>query len=116
MTYKELTEILQEQSEDIGIHYMCKFLANKSEAIPIILKILENERELKKELLLDTNVELGRLYVMSSNKEMDLEYALSCVRKYYYKWKDYISCCFNIQKASKEEMKEVDEKILNHRI
>lgn len=81
-------------------------LAEDEHVIPDILRILQSEREIKKELITDMNAELSRAHVyIYGRPESKTEaadpfnkpFVMSEIKKFYLKYKDYISHCFNFK-------------------
>lgn len=82
-------------------------IADDKQVIPIVLDILEKEREQSKELLLDTNVELSRAFItlraIPSNNikgkamKTQTSFILDEIKKHYLKWKDYIKCNYRVE-------------------
>ena len=104
----DIKSIKQIVNSDLPTDYQEKailsILANDEKVIPCIMKILENEREQNKELILDTNSELSRALLvlndenLKSNKKVVAEpkWVVGEIKKHYLKWKDYIKCNFKI--------------------
>lgn len=105
MDIKSIKEIID---SNLPIDYQEKailsILANDKKAIPYIMQILANEREVSNELLLDTNMELSRALVvlndenLKANKKViaDPKWVACEIKKHYFKWKDYIKCNFKV--------------------
>lgn len=85
-------------------HRLLTVLSNNDDIIPIILKILEFQRKEQRELLIDTNLELSRAFVLIDNTKVqslniivpEPSFIVSEIRKHYKKWQHKIRCCFNI--------------------
>lgn len=101
----KIKEVIQlDISEEQKEQYILGIIANDKNAIPIILKILNNERKIKEELILDANVELSKALLvlkdvnLKYNKKIIVEpkWIVNEIIKYYKKWKNYIKCNFNI--------------------
>jgi len=82
-----------------------KILSKDKKIIPILLEILNSEREIEKEIIDDLNLELSRTSVYVHNvKETKTEeqqgfnrkFVLGEVEKFYIKYKNRISHCFNM--------------------
>lgn len=79
-------------------------IADDKNAIPTILEILNAEREINNELILDTNAELSRALItlnddnLKYNKNIvaDPKWVAGEIIKHYQKWKDYIKCNFKV--------------------
>ena len=75
-------------------------IAEDKNAIPIILRILNSEREKREELILDSNAELSRALAvlkdenLKGNKKMisDPKWVADQIIQHYRKWKNYIKC------------------------
>jgi hypothetical protein len=82
-------------------------IADDKKVLPYMMQILQNEREQKEELILDTNLELSRaLVTMNANPTGEVakrvhkeqhDFVVGEIKKHYIKWKDTIKCCFNVQ-------------------
>ena len=91
-------------NSDVLNQLILVYVSEDKKAIPNILEILEIERQRNRELLLDTNVELSRAFaafkMFEKNTPTNLKqkrWIFGEIQKHYIKWKDYISCCFNIK-------------------
>lgn len=105
MDLKTIKQILDTDIPDIvKERLIINVLAEDSKVIPMILNILESEREVGKELLLDTNAELSRaLVTIQDNKYgkksaiIDRLWVVERIKSHYLKWKDKIKCNFKIE-------------------
>ena len=105
MDIKSLKEIV---NSDLPDNYkeiqIINLLANDEKIIPEIMKILEQERKNKKELITDMNLELSRAHIYidmrDENKKEGKEsfnknFVIDEIAKFYIKYKGMISHCFN---------------------
>ena len=78
-------------------------LAEDKKVIPYIMEILQYERDMNQEVILDFNVELSRALValedVKSNKKakVDPKWVAEEVRKHYIKWQHFIKCIFLVE-------------------
>jgi hypothetical protein len=105
MDIKSLKEIVTSNlPEDVQKREILCIIADDRNAILYIMKILEHERLTNKELILDTNAELSRALMALDDKNVkthkkaivDPKWVAGEIKKHYLKWKDYITCTFNI--------------------
>lgn len=95
----------REFSDDIKKQLIINELASDKDVIPTILSILSVEREVQKELLLDTNAELSRAFIVLKDKNLetkkkkivDPKWVVGEIMKHYLKWAEYIRCCFKVE-------------------
>ena len=79
-------------------------ISEDKKVIPIILDILQSERERNSEMILDYNMELSRALIVLKDKNLkydkniiaDPKWVTGEIIKHYQKWKDYIRCNFKI--------------------
>jgi hypothetical protein len=104
MDLKKLKAILinDDLPDDHKKYLIIKVLSDDKEVIPMILEILDVERENKKELIIDLNLELSRAHIMiemlpESKKKLSLDrqFVLDKIAEFYIKWKGKIRHCFN---------------------
>lgn len=76
-------------------------IAIDEDAVPMILEIINTERHLNKELILDMNLELSRLHIQfetpkfaGKNKIEQQQTVKDNVKGFYEKWKGKIGHCF----------------------
>lgn len=93
-------------SDDIKEQMIISVLADDPKVIPIIMEILEHERSVNKELLLDSNVELSLALITLQDPNIgktkpkpyiELDFVINEIKKHYLKWADKIRCCFNVE-------------------
>lgn len=109
MDLTSIKEIVNsELDDDIQERCIISIIAYDKKVIPTILEILEDERKSNKELLLDTNAELSRALVVLKDSNLkwnkkiiaDPKWVVGEIIKHYQKWKDRISCNFNIKELN----------------
>lgn len=109
MNVKKIKEVVNlDISDEHKEKYILSIIADDKKAIPIILDILNNEREKREELILDSNFELSRALIVL--KDDNLEYNKNIIAnpkwvvgeiiKHYQKWKDYVKCNFKVDGLS----------------
>ena len=92
-------------SDELKRKYILTVIADDKDAIPSILEILNAERSLKDELILDSNVELSRALIILRDKNLtynkdiicDPKWASDEIIKHYDKWSEHIQCNFKIK-------------------
>lgn len=117
MNLKKIKEIVDHKIYDDQTkeRLIIEHLATDESVTPAILKILLSEREMKKQLIQDMNLELSRADVHiqhpdlasgeSSNKKSDKklneqkakEFVLNHITGFYIKYKGIVTHCFNKQ-------------------
>lgn len=112
MNIKSIKAIVNSDYPDLVKEQMIiATLSSDEKVIPLILEILNQEREVNKELILDTNVELSRALIVLQDKNLkynkkiiaDPQWVVGEIIKHYKKWKDYIGCCFKIKELEDED-------------
>lgn len=91
-------------SEDVFKKTVFNYLSTEEEILPNMLLLLEAERALKKQLLLDTNAELSRSLVTLMDEKyakkgaiVDRLWVVGEIKNHFLKWKDVIKCTFKIK-------------------
>ena len=106
MNIKKITEIINLNiSDEVKENYILSIIADDKKVIPTILNILNNEREKREELILDTNMELSRVLIVLRDEHLKFtkgiiaepNWIVGEIIKYYQKWKDTIKCNFKIK-------------------
>lgn len=108
MNIKSIKEVVNNDAlpDSVKEQIIIRILANDKKVIPTILEILENERSETHELLLDTNLELSRAFILLEDPNLgkkkpkpriELTFVTGEIRKHYLKWQDRIKCCFKIE-------------------
>ena len=112
MNIKSIKTIVNSDYPDLVKEQMIiATLSSDEKVIPLILEILNQEREVNKELILDTNAELSRALIVLQDKNLkynkkiiaDPPWVVGEIIKHYKKWKDYIGCCFKIKELEDED-------------
>jgi hypothetical protein len=99
MNLDRIKKILESTTMD----YACKrkeilvVLSEDDEIISDILEIFKIQYALNRELLLDTNLELGRAYFALNDKQkrVDKSFVIGEIKKHYQKWETYLRYYFN---------------------
>ena len=110
MNVKKIKEIVNlDISDEQKELYILSIIADDKKAIPTILNILNNEREKREELILDTNAELSRALIVLKDDNLkynskkiiaDPKWVVGEIIKHYQKWKDYLKCNFKVDGIS----------------
>lgn len=109
MNIKKITEVVNLNiSDEQKERYILSIIADDRKAIPTILNILQNEREKREELILDTNAELSRAFIVLKDDNLkyskkivaDPKWVVGEIIKHYQKWKDYVKCNFKVEGLS----------------
>lgn len=83
-----------------------RILSNDDNVIPHMLSLLEDERNRKRNLILDSNVELSRALIVLNDSNLkyneskivaDPKWVVEQIKAHYIKWQNYIRCNFNIK-------------------
>ena len=105
MDIKKIKEIVNSSiPEEVMPDYILSIIANDKKAITYILEILKHERHIHEELILDTNAELSRAYLVLNDKNLkwnkkvitEPTWVVEQIKLHYEKWKDVIRCNFKI--------------------
>lgn len=81
-------------------------IAADREAVPMVLEMLNNEREESHNLILDSNLELSRALIALEDPNIgkkkpkpiiELGFVVGEIKNHYIKWQHKIKCCFNIK-------------------
>ena len=103
MNIKKIKEVVNlDISDEQKERYILSIIADDKKAIPTILNILNNEREKREELILDSNAELSRALIVLKDDNLkyskkiiaDPKWVAGEIIKHYQKWKDYVKCNF----------------------
>ncbi len=110
MDLVELKQILNSDSSDeVKKSQVINCLAKDKEVIPVIMRMLEREREIKSELITDMNHELSRAHVfiddfmpepvkLKKGETMigfDKNFVLDKIAEFYINYKSLIRHCYN---------------------
>jgi len=80
---------------DVQRRFILKIIADDEEAIPTVLEILSYEREKRKKLVIDMNLELSRAHLTIEKPEINKDHFVEKqIIKFYHKNKDQIGHCF----------------------
>lgn len=109
MNVKKIKEVVNldipdEQKE----RYIISIIADDKKVIPTILEILNDEREKRENLILDSNVELSRALIVLNDDNLkygkkiiaEPKWVVGEIIKHYQKWKDYVKCNFKVDGLS----------------
>lgn len=104
MKYKELVQALTTLPEEQGKHVIMLYMSQDKNIIPSLIGMLEMERETKKELLRDMNLNLSRnllgLIHNSGVKKEDVEqreFFIKETKEFYITNEEQVRCCFKIE-------------------
>lgn len=106
MDIKKISDIVNSNLPDnFKSAKIYEVLAEDEHAVPIIMRILNQERSKQKELVSDLNVELSRMSAYANQKKRKLtgsdgfskEFVFGEMWKMYDKWAGRISHTFNIK-------------------
>ncbi len=109
MNIKKIKEVVNlDISDEQKERYILSIIADDKKAIPTILNILNNEREKREELILDSNAELSRALIVLKDDNLkyskkiiaDPKWVAGEIIKHYQKWKDYVKCNFKVDGLS----------------
>ena len=109
MDIKKIKEVINlDISDELKEIYILSIIADDKKAIPTILNILDNEREKREELILDSNVELSRALIVLNDDNLkyskkiiaEPKWVAGEIIKHYQKWKDYVKCNFKVDGLS----------------
>jgi len=103
MDIKSLKEIVNSEAPDKEAQII-KLLASDENALPIMLEILQEERQAKEELITDMNLQLSRAHIYieervenetESKGSFNKEFITDEIAKFYFKYKSLVTHCFN---------------------
>ena|ERR1035437_5838087 len=90
--------------DNVKENLILSIIALDKNSVPMILKMLDSEREKNEELILDSNSELSRALVTledpnigKKNPIIELNFVLGEIKKHYLKWQNTIRCNFKIK-------------------
>ncbi len=105
MDIRELREIINSDLPNEVIESdIIKSLSKDKEVIPIVMRILERERENNKNLINDMNLELSRAHIyiderpesiVEGKDRFNKNFVLDEIAKFYIKHKSFVTHCFN---------------------
>jgi len=106
MDIKSIKSVLDNNllPENIKENLILSIIALDKKAIPMILQILNSEREQNKEIILDSNSELSRALITledpnigKENQIIELGFVIDEIKKHYLKWQNTIKCNFKVK-------------------
>lgn len=105
MNIKKLKEVVNSNDLDSSVQnrLIIEIISKDKKVIPIMLELLQAEREIENELLTETNSELSRALVAleigqpEKTKGVSSVWVVEQIKKHYLKWQDYIKCNFKIK-------------------
>jgi hypothetical protein len=71
-------------------------ISEDENAIPSLLQILANERQKKKELILEMNVQLSRAHMGLIEPKLDTKFMIEEINKFYKENKEQLKHCFKM--------------------
>lgn len=105
MNIQSIKEIVNSNiSDDMKEDLIISVLASDESVIPTMLKILQEERNKKKELIIDMNLELSRAHIYiydrpetktEAKQAFNKSFIMDEIAKFYIKYKGVITHCFN---------------------
>ena len=105
MDIKKIRDLLNSEiPDDMQEYWLKRLIANDEEAIPDILQLLAIERQEKKEIIEEMNLQLSRADIGLDNPKVINKngFIQNEIREFYAKYKDHIGHCF--RKYTKEEL------------
>jgi hypothetical protein len=96
MNLQELKSIINSgSSDDVIKSEIINSLAKDENVIPVVMKILERERQFKKEIHQEMNLLLSKAHVGLDNKKFNEEdFIQKEIIEFYTKYKGYVGHCF----------------------
>ena len=96
MNLQELKSIINSgMPDDVVKSEIINSLAKDENIIPVVMKILERERQFKKEIFEEMNVLLSKAHVGLDDKKFnDGNFMQKEIIEFYTKYKDYVGHCF----------------------
>jgi hypothetical protein len=98
MNIQELKSIINSGLPDEVVKSeIFKLLARDEFTIPIILNILQRERDLNKEIIEEMNQLLSKAHIGLGNRKFNRDnFMQKEIADFYIKYKDHVSHCFKI--------------------
>ena len=106
MDIKSIKSVLDNNSlpENIKENLILSIIALDKKAVPMILQMLDSEREKNEELILDSNAELSRALITLEDPNIgkkkpiiELSFVVGEIKKHYLKWQNTIKCNFKVK-------------------
>ena len=96
MNLQELKSIINSELPDDVVKYeIINSLAKDENVIPVVMRILEREREFKKEIHSEMNLLLSKAHIGLDNKEFNKDnFMQKEIIEFYTKYKGYVGHCF----------------------
>jgi len=105
MNIKSLKDIVNSETPD-SLKYLkiIQLLASDENALSDMIKILDEERRIKKELIMDMNLELSRAHIYidlrqenksEAKESFNKNFIIDEIAKFYFKYKSMVKHCFN---------------------
>jgi hypothetical protein len=119
MNLEKIKDIVNsDHSNEYKESVIINILSEDKKIIPIILEMIQIERNRTEELILDSNAELSRALIVLKDKNLkcnkniiaDPKWVVGEIIKHYQKWKDYIRCNFNINELDSVEKININNK------
>lgn len=103
MDLKTIKDIVNGNFDDhVTERFILNELSKDEDVIPKMLDILKMERETKKEVLTDINLELSRAHlyiemaeIKKESKQFTKSFVLDEIAAFYVKYKGHVTHCFN---------------------
>lgn len=106
MDIKSIKSVLDNNllPDDVKGDIILSIIALDKNALPMILKILDSEREKNEELIMESNAELSRALITLQDPNIgkkkpiiELSFVIGEIKKHYIKWQNTIKCNFKIK-------------------
>ena len=97
MNLQELKSIINsELPDDVVKSEIINSLAKDENVIPVVMRILEREREFKKEIHSEMNLLLSKAHIGLDNKKFNEDnFMQKEIIEFYTKYRGYVGHCFN---------------------
>lgn len=100
MNLKTIKNIIDTQSlsEETKVQMILSVISEDKNAIPYILTILTNERNINRSIISDLNLEVSRYHIHTQSSKLlkiNKEFLNEQTKSLYEKWKDFIQPLFN---------------------
>lgn len=106
MNIEAIKEVVENNNypDKIKENIILRIIADDRRAVPMILQMLDSEREDKENLIRESNSELSRALITLEDPNLgkkrpivELSFVTGEIRKHYLKWKNKIKCNFKVK-------------------